>query len=334
MPAVLVLGERHALALERPGQDHRRLALDRPRFLVGGEQLVDVVPVDRDGVPAEGAPAGRELLEVVPELRRPALSEAVDVGDRADRVELEELAHLGGFPHRAFRRFTVAHHHVGAGRRSDAAGVERDADGGGEALAERAGRQVDEVEARRRVPFQVGRVLAQLHDLAAREEAGFGPGGVEDRGGVALRQHEAVVLVALRVLRIEAHLAEEKRRHDLRGGTARGGVAAASLARRLHRVDAELGGDVLERSGVHLNVYGHNLPPGNGECTTASGLVRMANETFGSGLYRHHSATMPHAQPDCGVRRSCGGSRRSRPPAATRRPRLPRPRSARPAARC
>ena len=48
--------------------------------------------------------------------------------------------------------------------------------------------------------------------LAAREEPGFGPGGVEDRRGVALRQHEAVVLIALRRLRIEAHLAEEERR--------------------------------------------------------------------------------------------------------------------------
>ena len=43
-----------------------------------------------DRVPAERAPAARELLEVVLPHRRAALAEAVDVGDAAQVVEAVE----------------------------------------------------------------------------------------------------------------------------------------------------------------------------------------------------------------------------------------------------
>ena len=52
----------------------------------------DVVTVDDDGVPAERAPAARELLHVVLPHRRPALAERVDVGDAAQVVELVDGA--------------------------------------------------------------------------------------------------------------------------------------------------------------------------------------------------------------------------------------------------
>ena len=63
---------------------------------------------------------------------------------------------------------------------------------GADALAERAGRDVDERQARRRMAFEIGVELAQLQQLGAVEGAGLGPGGVENRRGVPLRQHEAI----------------------------------------------------------------------------------------------------------------------------------------------
>ena len=48
----------------------------------------DVVAVDHDRVPAEGAPAGGDAFHVVAELGRLALPERVDVDDRAQVVEL------------------------------------------------------------------------------------------------------------------------------------------------------------------------------------------------------------------------------------------------------
>ena len=87
--------------------------------------------------------------------------------------------------------------------------------GGADALAERAGGDVDERQPRRRMAFEIGADLAQLQQLGAIERAGLGPGRVQHRRGVALRQHEPIAVRVLRILRIEAHLGEEQRRHDV-----------------------------------------------------------------------------------------------------------------------
>ena len=63
VPVVLAFREGDALALHRAGHDHRGLALRGARFSERVEDLVDIVAVDRDGVPAECPPAPGELLE-------------------------------------------------------------------------------------------------------------------------------------------------------------------------------------------------------------------------------------------------------------------------------
>jgi hypothetical protein len=57
VPALLVLDRLHALALDRVCDDDRRLAAGRDRLGVGGVDLLDVVAVDLDRVPAERAGA-------------------------------------------------------------------------------------------------------------------------------------------------------------------------------------------------------------------------------------------------------------------------------------
>ena len=118
---------------------------------------------------------------------------------------------VGRFPDRAFGRLAVAEQHVGAVVGLDPARVERAADRGADALAERAGGDVDERQPRRRMTFEIGADLAQLQQLGAIERAGLGPRGVENRRGVPLRQHEAIAVRVVRILRIEAHLGEEQR---------------------------------------------------------------------------------------------------------------------------
>ncbi len=129
---------------------------------------------------------------VVLELRGAALPQRVDVDDGAERIELVELGHRRGFPHRPFRGLAVAEHHVGAVVGADAARVERDAHTGGKALAERSGRDVNERQSRRRMAFEIGGELAQLEQFLAWHVAGRRPGRVENRRGMPFREHEAI----------------------------------------------------------------------------------------------------------------------------------------------
>ena len=95
-------------------------------------------------------------VHVMIELRLAALSEAVDVDDRAERIELVELADRRGFPHRSFGGLAVAHQDVGAIVRSDASGIERHANAGGKALPQRAGRDIGKRQPRCRMAFEIG----------------------------------------------------------------------------------------------------------------------------------------------------------------------------------
>jgi hypothetical protein len=61
-----------------------------------------------------------------------------------------------------------------------------------------------------------------------------------------LRQHEAVVVGILRVLRIETHLAKEERRDDLGRGHAGRRVTGTRFGGRRDGVNPELGGNIAE----------------------------------------------------------------------------------------
>ena len=106
----LPFDERHAFALDRARQDHRRLALGASCASASASRIcVDVVAVDDDRVPAERLPAARELLHVVLATSsggsgRGALTSVM----RAQVVELVDRGDVGRFPDRAFRRFAVA----------------------------------------------------------------------------------------------------------------------------------------------------------------------------------------------------------------------------------
>jgi hypothetical protein len=84
------------------------------------------------------------------------------------------------------------------------------------------------------MPFEIRIDAAQLQQFLARKQAGFRPGGVKDRRGVPLGEHEAIVVGVLRILRVVVHLGVEERRYDLGCREAARRMAAASLAGRSH----------------------------------------------------------------------------------------------------
>src|SRR5262249_27845254 len=181
VPVLLAFGERDALALFRARQNHRRLAFRGACRFERVEDRGDVVAVDDDRAPTERLPAALELAHVVLPHRRLALTEPIDVRDGAQAVELVARPGVRRLPYPSFRRFAVAEQDVGAVVRSDAAGVQRAADRRADALAERAGGDVDERQPRRRMAFEIRAELAQRQQLAAIERARRRPRGVKDR---------------------------------------------------------------------------------------------------------------------------------------------------------
>ena len=257
VPPVLAFHKGHALAFDGPRENHRRAALGAPGFLERIENRIQIVAVNDEGVPAEGAPAACKLVHVVLPHRRTALAERVDVGDAAQVVETVHGRHIGGFPDRTLSRFAVAHQHVGAIVRLDSACVERRADCGADALTERAGRDVDKRQARRRMALEIRAKGPQLEQIGAVERARFRPRGVEDGRRVPLRHDEAIALGVVRVARIEAHLGKEGRRDEIGRRAATGRMAAAGLGGRSQRIDPQPRRDVLECRNQRGSVKRH-----------------------------------------------------------------------------
>src|SRR6266851_8918722 len=98
MPAVLVLDLREALALDRLGEDHGRLAGRREGVPVGAVDGGDVVAVDDYREAAERLHAAAIQVEVPAVLRLSTLAETVDVEDRGEVRELVVARLVEGFP--------------------------------------------------------------------------------------------------------------------------------------------------------------------------------------------------------------------------------------------
>ncbi len=182
VPAVLVLDLRVALALDRLGDDRGRLARRRLGLLVGRVDLLDVVAVDLDRVPAARFEPAREVGEVPAVHRLAALPEAVDVDDRRQVVERVVGAVLDRLPHRAFGHLAVAADHPDAKRQLvELLARERHPDPDRQPLSERAGCDVDPREHRRRVTLEAGAELPVRAELLLAEDAGRAEEPVDER---------------------------------------------------------------------------------------------------------------------------------------------------------
>ena len=112
---VLVLDGCHALALDRASDDDGRRSRRRERLGECAVDLLDVVAVDRDCVPAERAGTRDVDVEIPADHRLAPLSQAVDVEDRGQVVELVVGRVLECLPHRALCHLAVAAENPGTG---------------------------------------------------------------------------------------------------------------------------------------------------------------------------------------------------------------------------
>ncbi len=217
------------------------IAVGRPRrqrLLVRAVDRLDVVPVDLDRSPAERLDAARVRSDVPAVHRLAALAEPVDVEDRDQVVEPGERRVLERLPHRALGELAVAAEAPDAVRQPvELLAGERDADRDRQPLAERARRDVDPGDLRRRVAFEARPELAKREQLLVGDRARRLVDGVEQRRRVALREDEMVVARVVRPVEVVAEVLGEQHRHQV-GGRHRGrrmaGLRDGRGADRIH----------------------------------------------------------------------------------------------------
>ena len=166
VPAVLVGHERKAVALLRLGDEAGRLFLLSQRLGVGAIDGVEIVAVQLDGVPAEGAGAGGVGGAVPAEVRLAALAETVHVEDADQVVELVVRRLVERLPDGALGHLAVAEHDPDAiGQLVEVLAVQRHADADGQPLAERAGGDIDVGQ-----DVRIGMALQAAAELAQRQQ--------------------------------------------------------------------------------------------------------------------------------------------------------------------
>ncbi len=241
MPAVLVLDERDALALDRMRHDHRRTVGVAQRLLEGMVDLFQVVTVDLDRIPAERPGARRVGFDIPAQHRLAALAEPIDVDDRGQVVQLVVRGVVERLPHRALGHLAVAQQdpHV-VGQLVQILAGQADADADRQALAERTGGHVDPRDQRRRMALQPTAELAEGQQLVV----GHRPRGlverVEQRRRVPFGEDQVVVERVVRLIEVVGEVFGEQHRHQVGGGHRGGGVPRAGGGAGADAVDAQL----------------------------------------------------------------------------------------------
>jgi len=209
VPAGVVLHVAHALALDRLGEDHGGLALDGLGFLVGGLDLLEVMAVDLDDVPAEGLELLVEGLGRHDVLGRAVDLQPVHIDAGAEIVEMILGGGHHGLPDLALGQLAVAKNGVDAVVLVGLLAGQRHAGRHGNALAQGAGGHVDAgIIVHLDVAGHVALDAAEHFEVFHGEEAAQRQHGVDGGRAVALGHHKPVAVGVLRVLGIDAHLGE------------------------------------------------------------------------------------------------------------------------------
>ena len=196
VPALPVLDLGEAAALDGPGEDDSRLvAGDVARLRHGPVDLSHVVAVDGEDAGAERRGAAAVGLQIPGQLGRAPLPEPVDVhhGDEIGQLVVRRL--VEGLPDRAFGHLAVAAQDPDPERGFvEVLAGQRDPDGVGQSLAERAGRHVDPGQHRGRMTLQPGPEAAVAgHELIVRDDADSLVDRVEQRRRMALGEDQMIV---------------------------------------------------------------------------------------------------------------------------------------------
>ncbi len=253
MQSLAVLDGRHALALEGAGEDRGGLSGGGPGLAEGAVDRADVVPVDLDGVPAEGLEAAGVGVQVVAVPGRSALAEPVDVDDRGEVVEMLVRRVLGRLPHRALGQLAVpAQHPHPVADAVQALARERDADADRQSLAERSGGRLHPGQPPGRgMPFERAAQRAEGEQFGVLDQPDRLERGVQQRRGVSLGQHETVVAGVGGAIDVVAEVVGEEDGHQVGGGHGRGRMPGPGGIGGPHTVHAQLLSQFDEFGGVH-----------------------------------------------------------------------------------
>jgi hypothetical protein len=249
--AFAVLNGRDPLALDRPGHERHGLLGRGPRLGIGLVDQPQVVAVDVDRVPAEGADPGRERARVAAGHGGAALPLAVGVDDRDQVAETVVAGAFERLPHRPLGQLTVAAQHPDPRRAPPEPGPQGHADRHRQALAERPGGHVHPGQARRRVPFEPAARPAEGEQLVVGDGPGRLEHSVQQRSGVALGEDEAVVAGMGWAGEVVAQVAAQQHGHEVGGRQRRGRVAGAGGGGGPDHVDPELPGQILPLLADH-----------------------------------------------------------------------------------
>ena len=241
------------------------------------------------------------------QMRWTTLSQTVDVGDAAQRVETVVRRAFCRFPDGAFSRFAVAEQHIGA-----VFGFDR--------------RALSAVPTAAQMPWPSDPVATSTNESRgvgcpsrsessrrnvsrslALEQPDLGPCRVEDRRGVPLGEHEAVVIRVVRVARVVAHFREEQRRDDLGGGRAGGRVATSCFAGRADTIDAQPRGEFFNAAtrdeawtGTGQGTSGNADKQGLRPAIVAEGTARAASAKPPTIITGARAPVLMYSRSSCG----------------------------------
>ena len=235
--------------------DQPGLVALRPRLGDGGGDLVGIMAVDPRHVPAGRREAG-DLVGRGRKIGRAVDGNMIVVPQHDQLAELEMAGHVDGFVRNAFHQAAVASDHIGImidqivpkARVGQALG-QRHAHGGGDALAERAGRRLDaQGMAIFRMAGGPGAELAEILQLLDRHV------GIADEimqrilqhRAMAGGQHEAVAVGPGRIGRIDIDKFREQHGGDIGHAHGHAGMAGLGFLHRVHRQGADGVGQILE----------------------------------------------------------------------------------------
>jgi hypothetical protein len=209
--------------------------------------------------------------------RLAALAESVDVEDRDEVVEPGERRVLEGLPHRSLGELAVAAHAPHAIRQPvELLAGERDADRDRQPLPERAGRNVDPGDLRRRVSLEPRAELAKRQQLLVRDRARGLEHGIDEGRRVALGEDQVVVPRIVRAVEVVAEVLREQHRHQVRGRHRGRRVPGLGDRCGADRVDAELLSQLAPKLGIAHAEESTNPQRGNVEvCASRSPSITV-----------------------------------------------------------
>ncbi len=254
MPVLKTFDAGQTLAFQGSREHDRRTIADSVGGFKRCKEIGNIVSINDQRLPAECFPASLVDFQLVLQHRWLALTQPVDVNDRAEIIEAVERGPLRSLPYRAFSRFTIAHQNknalVGI---LELFRIEGHANSHRQTLPQRTGSYVHKGQSGSGMALQIRVDLTQSQQFLSREGTCLRPSGIEDRCGVPLREHEDVTVAIVWIARIVTHHGIEKHSHNLRRRSAARRMTAAGFGRGTDRVNAQAGRLVLQ--GFQCNLF-------------------------------------------------------------------------------